>query len=62
MNNVVTTLASLFLIVSFSCLQVTRTTIKSPMASIFGNVRPGTSELPLSVWKNPQRLIKGEIL
>ena len=46
MYNVLNTLAHSFLIGSSSFLQVTRTTVK----------------LSLSVWKNPHRLIMGEIL
>ena len=45
MNNVMTTLAPLFLIGSFSFLQLTRTTIKSQMVSKFSQVRPRTVEL-----------------
>ena len=45
MENLVTTLAPLFLICSSLFLQVTRTTIKSRMESKFGRIRPGTYEL-----------------
>ena len=45
MENLVTTLAPLFLICSSLLLQVTRTTIKSRMGSKFGRIRPGTYEL-----------------
>ena len=45
MNNVVTTLAHLLLIESSSYLQVTRTSIKSPMGSKFCQIRPWTAEL-----------------
>ena len=42
MNNVVTTLAPLFLIESSSFFQVTWTTIQSRMGSKFGQIRPRT--------------------
>ena len=45
MNNVVTTLAALFLIVSSLFLQITRTTIKSRMCLKFGRVGSATYEL-----------------
>ena len=45
MYNVVNTLAPLFLIVSTSFLQVTRTTIKSLMSLNFGQIQPWTVEL-----------------
>ena len=45
MNNVVTTLASSFLIGS-SFLQATSKPIISQMGSKFGRIRPGTYELP----------------
>ena len=44
-ENLVATLASLFLKVSFSFLQVTRTTITSHMSSNLGLVRSWTTEL-----------------
>ena len=44
-DNVVVTLATSFLIGSFSFLQVTRTTITSRMSSNFGQVRPQIAEL-----------------
>ena len=63
MNNVVTTLAPSFLIGSSSFLQATRKLIISRMGSKFSRIRPGTYELPaLELWKNPHRLIMGEIL
>ena len=43
-ENLVSTLASSFLIDSSLFLQVTRTTIKSRMGSKFGKIRPGTEE------------------
>ena len=46
MNNVVTTLALLFLIESSSFLQATRTFLRSRMGSKFGKIRLGTYELP----------------
>ena len=46
MNNVVTTLAPLFLIESSSFLQSTRTFIRSRMGLKFGRIRLGTYELP----------------
>ena len=45
MENLVSTLEPLFLIGSFSFLQVTRTTIKSWMSSNFGGIPPLTLEL-----------------
>ena len=45
MNNVVTTVAPSFLIGSSSCLQTTRTLIKSRMGSKLGRIRSGTYEL-----------------
>ena len=45
MNNVVTTLAPLFLLESSSFLQITRTSIKSRMGLKFGEIRPQTAEL-----------------
>ena len=44
-ENLVITLAPLFLICSSLFLQVTRTTITSSMGSKFGRIRPGTYEL-----------------
>ena len=46
MNNVVTTLAPLFLIESSSFLQSTRTSIRSRVGSKFGRIRLRTFELP----------------
>ena len=46
MNNVVTTLAPLFLIESSSLLHATRTSIRSRMGSKLGRIRSGTNELP----------------
>ena len=46
MNNVVTTLAPLFLLESSSFLLATRTLIKSRMGAKFGRIRLGTYELP----------------
>ena len=43
--NVVSTLVPLFLIGSFSYLQVTRTSITSRTSSKFGQIRPRTAEL-----------------
>ena len=63
MNNVVTTLAPSFLIGSSSFLQATSKPIISRMGSKFSRILPGTYELlPLSVWKNPYKLIMGEML
>ena len=45
LNNVVTTLAPLFLIESSLFLQVTRTIIKSRMGSKLSQIRPQTAEL-----------------
>ena len=45
MNNVVTTLAHLFLIGSSSFLQATSKSIISRMGSKFSRIRPGTYEL-----------------
>ena len=44
-ENLVTTLATSFLIGSSLFLQVTRTTIKSRMGPNFGKIGPGTYEL-----------------
>ena len=44
-DNVVTTPAPSFLDWIFSFLQITRTTIKSRMGLIFGQIRPWTVEL-----------------
>ena len=52
-NNLVTTLASSFLIGSSLFLQVTRTIIKSRLGLKFGKIRPGTEELAA-----PERLKK----
>ena len=59
-----TTLANSLLIGSSLFLQLKRTTIKSRMDSKFGRIGSGTYELavPLSVWKNPYRLIMREML
>ena len=58
-----TTLATSFLIGSSLFLQVTRTTIISRMGSNSAGLGQGLmSWLPLSVWKNPHRLIMGEML
>ena len=46
MNNVVATLAPLFLIGSSSFLQATSKHIISQMGSKFSRIRPGTYELP----------------
>ena len=46
MNNVVTTLATLFLIGTSSFLQATSSPIISWMSSKFSRIRPGTYELP----------------
>ena len=46
MNNVVTTLATSFLIGSSSFFQATRKLIISRMVSKFSKIRPGTYELP----------------
>ena len=57
-ENLVTTLAhsSLF-------LQVTRKTIKSWMGPKLGSIRRRTYELAaFDVWKNPHRLMMGEML
>ena len=60
------TLAPSILIGSSSYLQVTRTFITSRTSTKLGQIGPRTVELaalePLSVWKNPNRLIMGEIL
>ena len=63
MDNVVTTLASSFLIGSSSFLHVTRSTIKAYMGLKFSQIRPWTAELAaLEHLKNPHRLIMGEML
>ena len=63
MNNLVTTLATLFLIGSSSFLQVTSQTIKSRMGLKLGKIGPGTEELAAPErLKNPHRLIMGEML
>ena len=57
------TLAPSFFIRSSSYLQVMRTTIISRTSSNLGQIRPRTAELAaLERWKNPHRLIMGEIL
>ena len=58
------TLATSFLIVSYSFLQVTMTTITSRMSSNFGHVRPQIAELAAleRLKKNPHRLIIGKVL
>ena len=62
-ENVVSTLAPLFLVGSSSYLQVTRTSITSRTSSNFGQIRPRTAELAaLEGLENPHRLIMGEIL
>ena len=43
--NLISTLEAVFLIGSFSFLQVTRTTIKACMSSDLGGIPPLTSEL-----------------
>ena len=55
MYNVYNTLAPLFLIISSSFLQVTRTTIKSWMSLKFDQIRPWTAELAAleSLGKSP---------
>ena len=45
MDNVVTTLASIFLIGSSSFFHITRTAIKAWMSLKFCRIRPGTYEL-----------------
>ena len=63
MYNVVSTLAPSFLIRSSSYLQVMRTSITSRTSSKFRQIGQRTAELAaLSFWKNPHRLIMGEIL
>ena len=52
-NNIVTTLASSFLIGTSLVLQVTRTIIKSRLGSQFAKIRVGTEELAA-----PERLKK----
>ena len=63
MYNVVNTLAPLFLIGSFSFLQVRRTTRKSWTCLKFDQIEPWTAELAaLESLENPHRLIMEEIL
>ena len=63
MNNVVTTLAPLFLIESWLFLQATRKPIISRMGSKFSRIRPGTYELlALECLEKSHRLIMGEML
>ena len=63
MNNVVTTLAPLFLIGSSSFVQATGSPIKSRMGLKFGKIGPWTVELAaLEQLENRYRLICGEIL
>ena len=63
MNNVVTTLAPSFLIGSSLFLQATRKPIISRMVqNLAGSNLELMSYMPLSVWKNPHRLIMGEML
>ena len=63
MNNVVTTLSSLFLIGSSSVLQVTRINIKSRMGSELGQIGPRTAMLSaLERLVKSHRLIMGELL
>ena len=63
MNDVVTTLAHSFLIGSSSFLQATSKPIIARMGSNSAGSDLGLmSYLPLSVWKNPYRLIMGKML
>ena len=64
MNNVMTTLAPSFLIVSSSFLQITSTTIKSQLGSKFGKFKPRIAELAAleRLEKNTHILIMGELL
>ena len=63
MDNVVTALASTFLIGSSSFFPLTRTNIKAWMRLKFCTIRPRTYELAaLEHLKNPHRLIMGEML
>ena len=62
MIDVVTTLAHSFLIGSSSFLQATRTPIKLGWVRNRAVSDEGLIKLPLSVWKNPHRLIMGEML
>ena len=63
MNNVVTTLAPLFLIGSTLFLQATSKPIISRMGSKFSRIQPGTSELSaFESLENPNILIMGEML
>ena len=62
-DNVVTTLASSYLIGSSSFLQLTRTTIKSWMGLKFGRIRSGIYELAaLELLENLHRLTMGDLL
>ena len=63
MNNVVTTLAPSFLIGSSSFLQATSEPIISQIVGNSAGSNQGLmSYLPLSILKNPHRLIIGEML
>ena len=63
MNNVVTTLAPVFLIGSSSFLQSTMTYKKSRIGLKFGQIGPWSVELAvLEHLENPHRLIMGEML
>ena len=63
MYNVVSTLATSFLIGSSSYLQVMRASITSGTSLKFGQIGPRTAELAaLERLENPHRLIMGEIL
>ena len=63
MDNVVTALASTFLIGSSSFFHLTRTNIKAWMSLKFCRIRPRTYEFAaLRVGKNPHRLIMEEML
>ena len=63
MDNVVTALASTFLIGSFLFFHLTKTLIKDWMSLKFCRIRPRTFELAaLEHLENPHRLIMGETL
>ena len=63
MDNVVTAIASTFLIVSSPFFHLTRTNIKALMSLKFCRIRPMTYDLvAFRVWKNPHILIMGEML
>ena len=63
MDNVVTALASSFLIGSFLFFHLTKTIIKDWMSLKFCRIRPNTFELAaLEHLENPHRLIMGETL